>query len=87
MAKRDFKRAQGFSFCPRSSSDLGQEIEEEKMLRMGKGAYYAAKGKLRSKKEKEALEDYLEQERRHRRDVQLRIERLEMIRQAAEKDW
>ena len=87
MANRNFKRTQSSSFCPLSSARLGQEIEEEKMLRMGKGAYYAAKGKLRSQEEKKARVEYMEQVGKHKRDIRRKIDRLEMIKQAAEKDW
>ena len=86
MAKRNFKRTQSYSFCPLSSSKLGQEIEEEKMMRMGKGAYYAAKGKLRSEKEKAERAEYMEQAGKHKRDIRRKIDRLEMIKQAAEKN-
>ena len=95
MAKMNYKRVQSASFCPRTSKLSESERQEVLMTRMGKHNYYAAIAKRnRQAKEGEkaapALKydlDELKAVRKHKRDVQRKIDRLEMIKQAAEKDW
>jgi len=84
MTKRNFKKSQTSSFCPRSSVLLGQEIEEEKMMRMGKGAYYASKGRLRSEHEKAVFAEAMEESVRRKRSNKLRKDRWELIKEMAE---
>ena len=84
MSKRDFNKSSGYSFCPRSSAVLGQEFAEEKIKRVGKGAYYAGKGRIRADRESAVDPDYLAQERKRRQRVKLRKDRLQLIKEMAE---
>jgi hypothetical protein len=85
MGKRNFNRSAGNSLCPRTSRLSESERQEMIMGQMGKGKYYAAKGRANRETvtghqpERDLSVNDLELARQHRLKVKKKIERLEMM--------
>ena len=82
MSKMNYKRTQSASFAPRFSRQTESERQEGIMSRMGKGDYYAMKGRAaRAEASRERLitKDQLILANEHRKRIKLKKDRLEMM--------
>jgi hypothetical protein len=91
MARRmNYNRKQSSSLVPNFTGQSESDREEDIIRRMGKGAYYAMKGRIRRAElgdfnpEAGLTREQLQAVYAHKRKVKAKIERLQMIKELAE---